>query len=158
MAVAGNASARGLSNRRRGIAYMKMVAEYLRASGWWPYASLENRTGSHDIFGVGDLGLEVTLDSWDQIAVKMIQAKRDAASRGLWRWAVIKRKAGQGNPANHYAVTEAGVFLRMAWELQQAELIAAQWDGKRDSAAAALGQLRQHLRAVPAPDDIEGPQ
>lgn len=114
-------SAAGLSARRRGMAFMVLLVQELRDQGIWPNASIERSHRRHDIFGVGDVGLEATIEAWSEIDRKVKQARADAAERGIARWAVIKKRRGSASPLAGYAVTEARVFIEMARELERLE-------------------------------------
>lgn len=126
--TAGGAAARsaaGRSARSRGLAFQKLLALELRTPALWPAASVESEHRKHDIFGIGDLGLEATVEPWSEIDRKVKQARSDAAGRGIDRWAVIKKRRGTGSPLAGYAVTEARVFVEMARRLEQLEAAAA---------------------------------
>jgi hypothetical protein len=115
----------GRSARSRGLAFQRTLALELRAPDLWPAASVESEHRKHDIFGIGDLGLEATVEPWSEIDRKVKQARADAKSRGVSRWAVIKKRRGSASPLDGYAVTEARIFVRMARLIEQLEAAAA---------------------------------
>lgn len=139
----------GTSARARGYDFMRKLVDQLRADGYWPNASIETRNRSHDIFGVGDVGLEVTIEAWSEIDRKVRQAKADAAERGVTVWTVVKRRRGAATPLDGYAVTEARVFAYMARRLQQLE-------AEAEDAAAAYqrGRASALLQSIPDPSGL----
>ncbi len=136
----------GASNRSRGHAFMRLLVTQLREQGYWPNASIETRHRSHDIFGIGDVGLEVTIEAWSEIDRKVRQAKADAAARGVEWWSVIKRRRGARTPLDGYAVTEARVFVALLCRLQKLEA-----EAESTEAAYRRGRASALLESIPDP-------
>jgi hypothetical protein len=124
---------------------MRELVNQLRAEGYWPHASIETRHRHHDIFGIGDVGLEVTIEAWSEIDRKVRQAKADAASRGVDWWSVIKRRRGARTPLDGYAITEARVLVQLLCRVQQleagAEAAEAAFARGLDAGLAASGHI-----------------
>lgn len=92
----------GASNRRAGKAWQLACAAWLRAHGY-SAAEYVTRNGVNDLSGTGDVAVECTLAGWDQIYLKLGQAKRDAKYRGLdvacvWKKYVPKDGRGRSDP------------------------------------------------------------
>jgi len=126
---------------------MRALVAQLREEGYWPHASIETRNRSNDIFGIGDIGLEATIEPWSEIDRKVRQAKADAAGRGVDWWSVIKRRRGARSPLDGYAITEARVLVQLLVRVQQleaeAEAAAAAFDRGLASGLTARGMIDQ---------------
>jgi hypothetical protein len=107
----------GASNRRAGKAWQLACAATLRALGY-PSAAYEIRNGASDIIGTGDVGVECTVTTWDKIWIKLDQAGRDAARRGLDTYCVWKKRAGATDPGEGAIVIPARLFWPRVADLE----------------------------------------
>jgi hypothetical protein len=107
----------GASNRRNGKHAQLDAAAWLRDHGY-PHAAYEIRNGVSDILGTWDVGVEVTLTTWDKIWIKLDQAERDARRRGLDIWCVWKKRRGKTDPGEGAIVMPAKVFWPLMSDLE----------------------------------------
>jgi len=107
----------GASNRRNGKHAQLEAAAWLREHGY-PHAAYEVRNGVSDILGTWDVGVEVTLTTWDKIWIKLDQAERDARRRGLDIWCVWKKRRGKTDPGEGAIVMPAKVFWPLMSDLE----------------------------------------
>lgn len=114
----------GASNRRAGKVWQLACASWLRLSTPFRHAAYEVRNGSSDIIGTWDVAVEATVTTWDKIWIKLDQAERDAANRGLDIWCVWKKRTGKSDPGEGAIVMPAKIFWPLVADLeayQQAE-------------------------------------
>lgn len=109
-------SARGLANRRAGKRAQHRAVVWLREDGGCPSAEVTTAPHRGDmVTGVGDINLEVTIESWQAIGEKADQAASDAAALGYARWCIWKPRRGVGDMGRAWCITE----FRQLWSLMR---------------------------------------
>lgn len=115
----------GRSNRRAGKRAQRRGRDWLQDNGC-PIA--EVTTGPHRgdmVTGIGDLNIEITVESWEQIGKKADQAASDAAALGYSDWIVWKPRRGVGDMGGAWCVTEFRQYWRMRLELERLRRLVA---------------------------------
>lgn len=135
--MADDNSARGRKNRAAGAHAMRRAVNWLRDNGA-RNADRVTRPHSSDIVGVGDMAIEVTIESWEQIGKKADQAAADAARRGLDTWCVWKPRRGVGDMGRAWCVTEFAQWWALQTELADLRMrVQVLTDGIRAAKAIA---------------------
>ena len=123
----------GRRNRTAGLNWNRACVLYLR--NWWPSAERQLREHRSDLDGIGDIGIETTIEPWAQLWKKMAQAESDAHARGLDVWCVWKKRNrepgergdGATDPARAAVIFEARVIFPQLARLEwlESQLLAA---------------------------------
>lgn len=119
-------SARGLASRRAGKRAQHRAVTWLREHGGAPEAEVTTAPHRGDmVTGVGDINLEVTVESWQAIGEKADQAARDARALGYAHWCIWKPRRGVGDMGRAWCITEFRQLWALMRELDQLRRIAA---------------------------------
>ena len=110
----------GRRNQSAGKRWQQDCAAWLRANGW-PAAGYEIRNRSSDLIGTWDLAVECTITGWDKIWIKLDQAKRDAAERGLIDYCVWKKRNGTTDAGKGAVLMLAELFFPLVQRLERLE-------------------------------------